>query len=116
MGFKVFEEEESVENTQQPTAINKQTLNVLGTRNIQKSSSAPSKLENVATEKVQKGPKVNAPDAAALPPKKQIAQLKKSSIKKTEGMSADEIRRLRRAELLRKQGVLSDTKKPSFSL
>lgn len=134
MGFQVFEEEETVEQVQEQviqksaprstSVMTPKNTSILGskTHNMQKSNSAPSKLEDV-----HKAPKLNArrqalADAAALPPKKAAAAAKKSTIKKAEGMSVDELRRARRAEMHRKQGLYSaasdsnTAKKPKLSL
>ncbi|TIA70398.1 hypothetical protein E3P91_03142 [Wallemia ichthyophaga] len=117
MGFQVFEEEEPAQQVPQQPPQKSLSTSMLSskTHNIQKSNSAPSKLEGV-----NKPPKVNThrqalADAAAMPPKKAAAAAKKTSIKKTEGISVDELRRARRAETLRKQGLYgasNDTKAP----
>ncbi|TIA90521.1 hypothetical protein E3P99_01488 [Wallemia hederae] len=120
-----------MKQTQTPTHAKPATTSILGsktqaTQNMLKSQSAPSKLEGLhkggaagslsktrAASKTTKpaSPKVNArrqalADAAALPPKKAAAMAAKSSVKKTDGMTIDELRRARKAETAKKREML----------
>ena len=120
--------------TQTQTHAKPATTSILGSKthktqtaqNILKSQSAPSQLEGLhkggavgslsktrAASKTAKpaSPKVNArrqalADAAALPPKKAAAMAAKSSVKKTDGMTMDELRRARKAEATKKREIL----------
>ena len=76
-------------------------------QHFKKSSSAPSKLNTCSNVRVNPHRQALA-DAAALPPKKQNALLKRTNVKMTENLSIEDVRKARRAERLRKQTVLGD--------